>query len=62
MPKSVHKSVKKRKCGQAGQGVRIDQAGSIKHWKTKVIDVWWWGRVLVAGEWLKMIQKSENEG
>jgi hypothetical protein len=48
--------------GQAGQGVRIDQAGSIKHWKTKVIDVWWWGRVLVAGEWLKMIQKSENEG
>jgi hypothetical protein len=48
--------------GKAGQGVRMDQAGSIKHWKTKVIDVLWWGRVLVAGEWLKMIQKSENEG
>jgi hypothetical protein len=47
---------------QAGAGVRMDQAVGIKHWKTKVIDVCWWGRVLVAGEWLKKIQKSENEG
>ena len=22
----------------------------------------WWGRVLVMGKWLKMVQKSEDEG
>jgi len=46
--------------GQAGQGVRIDQAESIKHWKTKVIDVWWWGRVLVAGGMAKNDSKKRK--
>jgi hypothetical protein len=66
MQKSVHKSCKKRKWGQGvrqGQGGRVDQAWGRKPCETKVIDVWWWWEsVLVAGELLKMIQKSENEG